>query len=161
MIIKTSKGRGRKIHIFLDDEYTATTDSDFWMSNYIPDGTEIDESQMNSLISEINNRKAFNKCADLLAVRNHSVKELKSKLLRTVDEKAADNAISKFTQMGYLDDEKFAYELSYYLFNTKHYSYYRVKQELIKRGIDKEIISMALSDNKTDDFVSLTVIINK
>ena len=43
MIISHSKGRGKKIHILIDDEYQITTDVDFWAENYIKDGTHITE----------------------------------------------------------------------------------------------------------------------
>jgi len=47
----------------------------------------------------------------LLSRRDHSVKELKTKLLRTVDEATADMAIDKMLGLGYLDDEKYAKSL--------------------------------------------------
>ena len=42
MIISHNHGRGKKIHLLLDDEYIITTDEDFWAENYIKDGTDID-----------------------------------------------------------------------------------------------------------------------
>lgn len=161
MIIKAQKGRGNKIHLLLDDEYIITTDVNFWAENYIADGTDIDEDEWNALLLKINYRKAFNKCADLLSRRNHSVKELRDKLLRTVDASSADKAIAKFAELGYLDDKKFAYELAEHLFNGKNYSVNHVRQELCKRGIDKDIIASVLEDNETDQVSSVVKIINK
>ena len=82
MIIKAQKGRGSKIHLLLDDEYRITTDVDFWAENFIKDGTDIDDEEWENLVTKINYRKSFNKCADLLSRRDHSVKELKEKLLQ-------------------------------------------------------------------------------
>ena len=45
MIISHTKGRGKKIHLLLDDEYQITTDVDFWADNCIQDGTDIDEEE--------------------------------------------------------------------------------------------------------------------
>ncbi len=112
MILKAQRGRGSKVHLLLDDEYVITTDVDFWAENYIVDGSEIDETEWNELVEKINYKKAFNKCADLLSRRDHSVKELRDKLLRTVDKTSAEKAINKFLELGYLDDEKFAVSLS-------------------------------------------------
>ena len=108
MIIKAQKGRGSKIHLLLDDEYQITTDVNFWAENFIKDGTDITDEEWNTLVVKINYRKAFNKCADFLSRRDHSVKELREKLLRTVNEASADKAIERFEELGYLDDEKFA-----------------------------------------------------
>lgn len=161
MIIKSQKGRGRKIHLLLDDEYRLTTDVDFWLENYIPDGTDIDDDEWEELQLKINYRKAFNKCADLLSRRSHSVKELREKLLKTVDERSADLAIEKYIELGYLNDEEFAKGYAEHLFNTKNYSRYQVKQELIKKGIDGQIISNIIDDNETDAAESIIRIINK
>lgn len=161
MIIKYQKGRGKKIHLLVDAEYKITTDVDFWSEYGVPNGTEIDENEWQTLVSDINYRKAFNKAADLLSRRSHSAFELKNKLLKTVDLQSAEKAVEKFTELGYLNDEDFAEELSEYLFKTKKYSRNRVKQELIRRGIDREIIYRVLSEDDTDAAESIISIINK
>ena len=115
----------------LDDEYIITTDEDFWAENYIKDGTDIDEDEWNKLVTKINLNKAVDKCYDLLSRRDHSVKELKTKLLRTVDENSADAAIEKMLDVGYLDDEKYAQTLVRYLIDNKNMSKNFVKQEML------------------------------
>ena len=122
MIIRHQKGRGNKIHLYLDDEYVITTDANFWADNYISDGTEIDEDEWQELVEGINYKKALNKCADLLSRRDHSVKEMKMKLQRTVDSKSAQKAIDRYIEAGYLDDERFCRSLVEYLINNKKYS---------------------------------------
>lgn len=161
MIIKSQKGRGSKIHILIDGEYRITTDVDFWAERAIADGTEIDEDEWQALVSDINYRKAFNKAADLLSRRSHSAYELKNKLLKTVDMDSAEKAVNKFTELGYLNDEDFAVELSEYLFKTKKYSQNHVKQELIRRGVDREIVQRVIRDDDTDAAESIICIINK
>ncbi len=157
MIIKAQKGRGSKIHLLLDDEYRITTDVDFWAENFIKDGTDIDDEEWENLVTKINYRKAFNKCADLLSRRDHSVKELKEKLLRTVDEASADKAIERFLELGYLDDEKFAKALAKHLYEVKNYSDNHVRQELYKRGISREIVYDIIDNSEID---SIETIIN-
>ena len=157
MIIKAQKGRGSKIHLLLDDEYRITTDADFWAENFIKDGTDIDDEEWENLVTKINYRKSFNKCADLLSRRDHSVKELKEKLLRTVDEASADKAIERFLELGYLDDEKFAKALAKHLYEVKNYSDNHVRQELYKRGISREIVYDIFDNSEID---SIETIIN-
>lgn len=161
MIIKSQKGRGSKIHILIDGEYRITTDVDFWAERAIADGTEIDEDEFQALVSDINYRKAFNKAADLLSRRSHSAYELKNKLLKTVDMDSAEKAVKKFIELGYLNDEDYAAELSEYFFKTKKYSQNHVKQELIRRGVDREIVQRVIHDDDTDAAESIICIINK
>ena len=151
MIISHNHGRGKKIHLLLDDEYIITTDEDFWEENYIKDCTDIDEDQCNKLVTKINLKKAVDKCYDLLSRRDHSVKELKTKLLRTVDENSADAAIEKMLDLGYLDDEKYAQTLVRYLLDNKNMSKNFVKQEMYKRGLSADIINNILENTEFDN----------
>ena len=98
MIIKAQKGRGSKIHLLLDDEYRITTDVDFWAENFIKDGTDIDDEEWENLVTKINYRKSFNKCADLISRRDHSVKELKEKLLQQKKQKVYADTVKKLEE---------------------------------------------------------------
>ena len=151
MKISHTKGRGKKIHLLLDDEYQITTDIDFWAEHYFKDGTEITQEEWENLTDSIYYKKAVDKCYDLLSRRDHSVKELKTKLLRTVDEKNADKAIEKMLELGYLDDEKYARNLVKYLAQTRNMSKNHIKQEMFKRGIPNEIINLVMEDYEFDN----------
>ena len=161
MIISHTKGRGKKIHLLIDNEYKITTDIDFWAEHYIKDGTELDEEEWQELVDSINYRKAVNKCYDLLSRRDHSVKELRTKLLRTVDEKNAERAIERMLELGYLDDRKYAEKLLEHLINNKNMSLSFIKQEMYKRGVPSEIISELLEDAEIDGVSSIKELIIK
>lgn len=161
MVIKSQKGRGKKIHILLDSEYQITTDVDFWSEYGVPDGSDIDENEWSSIKSSINYRKALNKGADLLSRRNHSEYELKTKIMRTCDDVSAEKAVQRFVELGYLNDEEFAKELAEHLFTVKNYSAGNVRSELLKRGVDRDIVASVIADNDTDPVDSLVNIINK
>ena len=159
MIIRHQKGRGNKIHLYLDDEYVITTDANFWADNYISDGTEVDEDEWQELVEGINYKKALNKCADLLSRRDHSVKEMKMKLQRTVDSKSAQKAIDRYIEAGYLDDERFCRSLVEYLINKKKYSENHIRQECYKRGISSDIINNVLEDFYIDNVDTIVELI--
>ena len=160
MLISHTHGRGKKIHLLIDNEYQITTNEDFWAAHFIKDGTEIDEEQWQELVSLINCNKAVNKCYDLLSRRDHSVRELKSKLLRTVDEASADFAIEKMLELGYLDDEAYAEKLLIYLTENKKMSGAFIKQEMFKRGVPSSIISNLLEDVELDNVSNIIDLLN-
>ena len=83
MILTHQKGRGTKVHLYLDGEYVATTDENCWFDNYISNETDINDEQWQQLLAKINYKKALNKCADYLSRRDYSAKEIKAKLLKT------------------------------------------------------------------------------
>lgn len=160
MIISHTHGRGKKIHLLIDEEYMITTDEDFWSENFIKEGSEITEDEWQCLVNKINYKKAVDKCYDLLSRRDHSVKELKAKLLRTVDEYNAQRAIDRMLDLGYLDDEAYANKLLDYLVNSKKMSRAFVKQEMFKRGVPADIISEVLRDVSFDNVQSIVDLIN-
>ena len=151
MIITHTKGRGSKIHLHLDGEYQITTDIDFWAENFIKDGTDIDDDEWQELVVKINYKKAVNKCYDLLSRRDHSVKELRDKLKRTVDEVSSDKAIERMLELGYLDDEHYADVLFRHLRDDKKMSKNFIKQEMYKRGLSSEIISNVIDNEEIDN----------
>lgn len=155
MIISHTHGRGKKIHIFIDNEYQITTNEDFWAENFIKDETEINDEEWQTLVDKINYSKAINKCYDLLSRRDHSVKEIKTKLLRTVDENNAQRAIDRMIELGYLNDEKYAEKLLEYLIENKRMSKAHIKQEMFKRGVPNEIISSLLEYAEIDNVSSI------
>lgn len=161
MIITHQRGRGNKVHLLLDDEYVITTDINFWLDHYIADGTDIDEDEWQTLVEGINYKKALNKCADLLSRREHSIKELRTKLLRTVDEVSAQKAIDRYLEAGYLDDEHFCESLVDYLYNVKKYSTNHIRQECYKRGVDGDIIRQVLDSIEVDNTETILALIEK
>lgn len=159
MKISHKKGRGSKIHLLLDEEYKITTDINFWAENFYKDGQEISEEEWKNLVDKINYKKAVDKCYDLLSRRDHSVKELKTKLLRTIDEKNADKAIEKMLYYGYLDDEKYAIKLANHLSKNKNYSKSHIKQEMYKKGISADLIADTLESVDIDNISSIIELI--
>lgn len=162
MIITSQKGRGTKIHLLIDGEYKITTDAEFWSLNSVADGTDITDEEWEELVSAINYKKAFNKCADYLSRRNHSERELLDKVLKSgVDRNSTLKAIERFKELGYINDRDFAFEYTEYLINSKRYSVNRVKQELFHKGIAKDIISEAIDGIEADQAQTVVDIINK
>ena len=57
MILTHQKGRGTKVHLYLDGEYVATTDENCWFDNYISNETDINDEQWQQLLAKINYKK--------------------------------------------------------------------------------------------------------
>lgn len=161
MIISSQKGRGSKIHISADGEYKITTTVDFWLENFIKDGTELDEEEWEELCRKINFRKALSKCYDYLSRRDHSQFELKQKLSTSFDETVVNDVIEHVKKYGYIDDKRFAENYADLLINKKHFSNFRIKQELSKKGIERTIIDEVLSEIDVDPVDSILQLLSK
>ncbi|GHU89057.1 hypothetical protein FACS1894202_06420 [Clostridia bacterium] len=83
--------------------------------------------------------------ANLLSARSYSVEGLRRKLdMKGYDEEEIDATVDFFTEMGYLDDEKYALALAA-RYTRKGFDRWRVTAELRKRGIDRETAADALN----------------
>ena len=86
------------------------------------------------------------KALELLSRRPHSRKELKDKLLRRgIDEEDAEDCVAWLAEHGFLDDNEYAGAVARH-YAAKGYGAGRVRSELQRRGIDRELAADTLSD---------------
>ena len=161
MKLTVKEGKSNKIHIYIDEEYRATVDSDYWYSEKYKNLKEINEEELTELLDAVSFRRAYMKALDLLSRRPYGTKELVKKLCEKGHEKvAAQKACERLTELKLLNDEEYARILANDLLERKNYSVKRIKQELAFRGVDREIIenTVLLLDN---DPVSRIIILIK
>ncbi len=88
----------------------------------------------------------------LLAIRSRSIQELRDRLQKNGFEKGAiENLLIELQDRGYLDDWQFAEQWARYLREVKEYGFFRVRGELIKKGIEEEIISEVIKRLGSED----------
>ena len=145
MKLSVKSGKLNKIHIYIDDEYRFTVDSDFWLSEKWHNLKEIDENELAALESAVSFRRAFNTGLNLLSYRAHGKKELIDKLvMKKHDRQSAEAAADRLEELHLIDDGEFAQRLAEELIRKKGYSLKRVRQELLRRGIDRETAEQAV-----------------
>lgn len=141
MKLTVKEGKAKKIHIYIDEEYRATVDSDYWYSEKFRNYKEINEEELTELLDAVSFRRAYNKSLDLLSRRPYGTKELIKKLCEKGHEKEyAEKACERLLELGLLNDKEYAQILANDLLERKNYSIKRIKQELTFRGISRDII---------------------
>ena len=109
-------------------------------------GMELDEEALAALRQSSTRGLERQKALELLSRRPHSRQELKDKLLRRgVGEDDAEDCIAWLCEHGFLDDGEYAGAVARH-YTAKGYGAGRVKSELQRRGIDRELAAEALSD---------------
>lgn len=162
MILSVKQGKGNKIHIYVDGEYRATVDSDYWYSERYRKLKEINEEELTELLYAVSFRRAYNKGLDFLSRRPYGTKELIKKLCEKGHEKAsAEKACERLTELGLLNDEEFARIFANELLERKNYSITRIKQELSFRGIDREIVENIIDNLDNDPVPRIIMLVRK
>ena len=159
-VLTLRPGKNNKVHLLLDGEYTMTADSDFVAFSGLHDNMILDDEALTDLQGKVNARRAFNKASDLLAMRDHSEKELLQKLRQKGFADGAEEAIEKLKGYGYLDDSRFALRFAQELQRLKHYGKKRIEQELLRKGVSREIVGDTLEQLSFDED-ALTALIER
>ena len=162
MKLSVKQGKTNKIHIYVDEEYRATVDSDFWYSEKYRNYKEINEEELTELLNTVSFRRAYNKGLDFLSRRPFGTKELIKKLCEKGHEKeASQKACERLIELGLLNDEEYARILANDLLERKSYSIKRIKQELAFRGIDREIVENTVDTLDNDPQKSIIMLVKK
>jgi len=111
---------------------------------------------------ELNNAKAVRiKIMDFLARREHTNKEIYEKLKRRVEDlNLLKEEIKKLIDEGLIDNKRFA-EQYIYARSTKGFGPLRIRQELIKRGVDEKISQSLLESEDWSNFAKLALLKKK
>jgi len=94
-------------------------------------------------------RSAFDRALDYLALRDRSETEIRRYLenKKKYPPSEVDNAILKLKEYGYINDERFARGFASGRFSSGHSSSF-VRRELLKKGINREIVSDTIKETK-------------
>ncbi len=161
MKLNFKDGKGDKIHILVDGEYYFTVDRNYFALMGIYQGKEVSREELAVLGQQAELRRAYNCAVGYLSRRDHSAKELLLKLRQKGYKESADLAVEKLKKEGYVDDERFARMYVRELISIKKYGRRRIEQELYRKGVDREIISLVLEETEFDEDELCTLIKRK
>lgn len=162
MKLTVKEGKANKIHIYVDEEYRATVDSDYWYSEKYRNIKDINEEELTELLDAVSFRRAYNKSLDLLSRRPYGTKELIKKLCEKGHEKeSAEKACERLLELGLLNDEEYARILATDLLERKNYGIKRIKQELNIRGINRDIIENTIDLLDNDPVNRIIILVKK
>lgn len=139
------------MHIYIDGEYRLTADCDFVFTCGFDNNSDISDEELAFLTDEVNSRRAFLKACDLLALRDHSSRELLTKLRQKGYGEGAEQAVEKLMEEGYVDDERFARAYAAELVRVKHFGKRRIVTELLKKGIDPSLARDIADETEVDE----------
>lgn len=138
--------RGRRTALFLDGEFAVSLDAETLLTQGWKVGGEITDEELHELIELSENRRAGEKALYLLEHRSHSKKELADKIARTTSRSAAREAADRMEELGLVDDEAYARTYASELFNRKGFAAARARQELLRKGISRELAEAVIDE---------------
>ena len=113
-------------------------------------GEVLTQEKKAELFGDILYKRALNRALGLIKTRDHSTFEIRDKLMHDhYPEEICSDVIKEITEQGFLDDRRFA--RTYISFYSSVKSQPFLKMNLLKKGIDKEIIDEELENFKDEN----------
>lgn len=137
--------RGNNVFVYFDEGSRIKITYEIAVKSNLRKDDELNETIINSILSEDEKYRIKMSAFRLLSRRAHSVFELRRKLLAKYDNKNIVNSIlNELIEREYLDDEKFALDFTEQRLNKKKSGLNKIKAELNARGVKKEFIENAV-----------------
>ena len=147
--------------LYIDGEFAIKIDTETFLVSKFSVGSQIDDQQLKELIESSNIKRAKEKALSLISYRDHSKKELESKVRNCSDKDSAKKAVEKLESVGLVDDEKFARNYAQQLLFVKHYSKKGAKYKLIEKGIDRDLADSVLEEIDFDSQEHIKIFIER
>lgn len=113
--------------------------------HHLTEGMQADAQLLEDLHCTSRKKRAYQRALYLLDGQDYSYSMLYRKLMQTYgDKELCTQVLQKLLDAGSIDDRRYAQHLTEFLITRKKYGVYRVRQELYRRGIPKDIAEEAL-----------------
>ena len=169
--VEPQKKSPRRFNIFLDGQFAFGADEDLVVNYRLIPGKSIEDKDLEKLLFEAEVGKLMERMYRIFSLRQRSEKEIRD-YLRTLSFKrklkgqeeisnlAIDSLIDKLKKKEIISDEKFARAWVEARRKSKHKGERAIRQELLQKGINKEIIDLIFKDNtdyKEEELAQLTL----
>lgn len=157
--VEPQKKNPKRYNIFLDGQFAFGADEDLVVDYRLVPGKIIDPADLEKILFDAEVGKLMERVYGLSSIRMRSEKELRDYLknlsfkrkIKGSDEISPiviESTIDKAIDKGLVNDEEFA--KAWVESRGKKYGTKRIKQELFKKGIDRETIAEVISSKAAD-----------
>ena len=123
---------------------------------------EITSEEYNNLVSLNNYQDIYNKVIKYIGIRLRSKKEITDYLKKMdLSTEVVDDILNKLITNKYIDDERFSYAYIKDKYNFSNNGPYKIINELVKLGIDKDMAYTYTFDIITNEEEKINKLINK
>lgn len=156
--IARQKNNPERYNIYLNEEYAFPVDEAILIQFGLTKGKILESFEIEEIAYEDEIRKAFNKGLNFLSYQMRSEHEVKKKLLEAgFGEAVILEAIQKLKGYGFLNDETYSKALLETKKRTLKKGPKAIRQDLIKKGIEKKLQDEVLDTFSYDEQLKLAL----
>lgn len=151
MLVITKIGRQKnnkeRYNIYINEAYNFAVDEGTLIKFGLQKGKILEQHEIDDIVYEDEIAKAFNKALGFLSFQMRSEHEVRQKLLQAEYGAAVvEEAIHKLARLGFLNDESYSKALVETRKRTAKKGPAAIRQDLIKKGIDKNLQEQVLGE---------------
>ena len=147
--------------VYIDGEFAMKIDTETLILNHIDIGSEIDDDILHNVLIKSQMNRCKERALRLISFRDHSKHELFEKLIQDYPEDTVNSTIERLEELNLLDDLSYAQRYTKDLCELKHLPPKGIRQKLLQKGIDRDIIDEVLDEFEIDELEQIRYIINK
>ncbi len=155
------KYKGNTFMVELSDGETIFLNIETVMKFNLKKGIDIPDDAVLEIKHTDQLRKARERALYLLDYRDYCFVELYKKLEANYDEEVCLEVLNWLCENGLVNDRRYATRLGEKLVITKGFGYYRAKQEMLMKGLDRELVEEVLSEYEEDTLSRLEELVEK
>ncbi len=160
-IHSVEKYKGRTYQVNFTDGEPAFINAEIISQYHVRADSAFTEEEWQEVIFANDFRRARERAMYLLDYRDYSYVELYKKLLNNYDEDICYAVLDKLSELGFVDDRRYAESLARKYMEIKRFGYYRAVQEMRLKGLSKDLIDDVLSEYDDSTIDRLVELIEK
>ncbi len=154
--IKPQKRDSERRSLFVDNEFLCGVDEEIVTILGLKVGQEIDKKRIKEILYKEEVKKAKDYAFKLLSYRPRSIRELQDRLKKKdYSSKVTSEVVKNLKRLKFLNDKEFARMWVESRIKTRPMGRYRLYQELIQKGIDRDLIEKTLSNYQEEEEIEL------
>ena len=154
-----------RVNVYVDGKYALSLDIAQVVDLGVKVGLEVSEEKLAELSKASELGKLYQRALEWVLTRPRSEKELRDYLVRKLRKPSEDftklqeEIIERLISRGYVDDVKFAEYFVENRFVKKGVAKKRLRMELMKKGVKKEVVDAVLTNSERSDEAEILKII--
>lgn len=151
--VEPQKRNKKRVNIYINDRFAFGVHEDIAYSLHLEEDAEIDREYIERVVMEEEQNRANNYALNLLAFRSRTEKEIRDKMRdKEYDQAVISSTIETLKRIGLLDDTQYAKNFANDKANFNKFGNGRIRFELAKKGVSREIIEEVLEDQSGDEY---------
>lgn len=145
LITAIEKRKGTQCAIYVEGELAMLLDAEIVFNKGLRSGIELDRDGLFELQRQCDLRRTRERALYLLGYKSHTKKELYEKLAKTSEEALAAEVTDRMEELGLVNDADYAERFARQMANSKGWGMARIRQELAKKGVERDLIDETLA----------------